>query len=199
MEETLQKEMAQALRSKSPLSVVMMDVDLFKQINDGNGHHVGDAILQGLANMLMDNIRLGDTACRYGGDELVVVMPGAAEANAFPANLWREKFSSMDFIVNDVRVRTTLSLGVASMSHGFRRFEDLLIAADKALYVSKINRNAVNRFTPKTKKKNNLLWQIDHKDRAPSNFTGRLNAPAVCVDDLFGDGKSKPAVLTVGA
>lgn len=153
MEEILQKEMAQALRSKSPLSVVMMDVDLFKQINDGNGHHIGDAILQGLANMLMENVRLGDTACRYGGDELVVVMPGAAEADAFArANLWREKFSSMDFVVNDVHVRTTLSLGVASMSHGFKRFEDLLIAADTALYVSKINRNTVNRFTPETEK-----------------------------------------------
>lgn len=147
MEETLDREISRADRAPVPISVVMMDVDLFKAINDSYGHQAGDTVLQTLGTLLLENTRISDIACRYGGDEMLVVMPGAnLEQAANRAEEWRAAFSLLEFSLGDTRVSTTLSLGIASFPEHARTPNELLGAADKAMYNAKIRRNCVEIF-----------------------------------------------------
>ena len=115
MEETLEREISRLSANPRPISVVMMDVDLFKSINDTLGHQAGDAVLQTLGMMLLENTRVSDIACRFGGDEMLVVMPGAGmEVALARAEEWRAAFSQMTFSFGDDKISTTLSLGVAT-------------------------------------------------------------------------------------
>lgn len=151
MEETLIREISRAQREPQPISVVMMDVDLFKSINDKYGHQAGDAVLQALGRMLLENTRASDIACRYGGDEMLVVMPGATQEAAIArADEWRITFSMMEFSFGDVKIRTTLSMGVACFPDQVQNPSGLLNASDKALYWAKINRNQVHLYNPAT-------------------------------------------------
>ena len=151
MEESLAREISRAQREPQLISVVMMDVDRFKSINDKYGHQAGDLVLQNLGKLLMDNTRTSDIACRYGGDEMLVVMPGATpEAAIARAEEWRMTFSTMEFALEDGVIRTTLSLGVACFPDQAGNPSDLLNASDKALYWAKINRNQVQMYNPST-------------------------------------------------
>jgi diguanylate cyclase (GGDEF)-like protein/PAS domain S-box-containing protein len=151
MEESLAREISLAQREPRIISVVMMDVDRFKSINDKYGHQAGDFVLQTLANMLMEHTRKSDIACRYGGDEMLVVMPGATgEAAMARAEEWRAKFSTMEFALGDGTIRTSLSLGIACFPEHAQNPSDLLNASDKALYWSKVSRNQVQMYTPET-------------------------------------------------
>ncbi len=149
MEETLEREIFRLDRDPKPISVVMMDVDLFKSINDTYGHQAGDAVLQTLGTMLLENTRTSDIACRYGGDEMLVVMPGANMDTAVArAEEWRAAFSQMFFNFGKKRINTTLSLGIASFPDQARSAIELLVAADQALYWAKIRRNHVALYDP---------------------------------------------------
>jgi diguanylate cyclase (GGDEF)-like protein/PAS domain S-box-containing protein len=152
MEETLDREISRAEREPmTMISVVMMDVDRFKTINDTFGHQAGDAVLQTLGTMLLENTRISDIACRYGGDEMLVVMPGASpEVAVARAEEWRVAFSMMEFTFGEEHIRTTLSLGVASFPEQAHNPIELLNSADKALYWAKTIRNQVCRFDPVT-------------------------------------------------
>lgn len=151
MEETLEREISRVEREPHPISVVMMDVDLFKSINDHYGHQAGDAVLQTLGTMLLENTRISDIACRYGGDEMLVVMPGATQEVAVArAEEWRAAFSMMEFTFGEAKIRTTLSLGVASFPDQAQNLIQLLTAADKAMYWAKIKRNQVHLYDPST-------------------------------------------------
>ena len=151
MEETLDREISRSERDPLAISVVMMDVDRFKTINDTYGHQAGDAVLQTLGTMLLENTRLSDIACRYGGDEMVVVMPGAAQEVAVArAEEWRVAFSLMKFAFGEENIHTTLSLGVATFPEQARNPIELLTASDKALYWAKTERNKVARYDPAT-------------------------------------------------
>ncbi|HSQ38758.1 MAG TPA: GGDEF domain-containing protein, partial [Anaerolineales bacterium] len=151
MEETLDREISRGEREPRPISVVMMDVDLFKSINDGFGHQAGDAVLQTLGTMLLENTRISDIACRYGGDEMLVVMPGATQEVAVArAEEWRVAFSMMEFSFGDAKIKATLSLGVASFPDQAQNPIQLLTASDKALYGAKIQRNQVVPYDPAT-------------------------------------------------
>jgi diguanylate cyclase (GGDEF)-like protein len=77
MEETLQLELARSERMESPLAIIMGDIDHFKSFNDKYGHLVGDQILQQVSAVMESNIRNGDVACRYGGEEFILILPGA--------------------------------------------------------------------------------------------------------------------------
>lgn len=151
MEETLDGEISRALRNGSVLSLVMIDVDKFKTVNDTFGHLAGDTVIQTLGEFLTQNIRSGDIACRYGGDEIVVVMPNATIEDAFQrAEEWRKSFSEMKFVFDNQFFSTTLSQGVAGFPAQAASSFDLLNAADKALYVAKIDRNKVYQYDPNT-------------------------------------------------
>lgn len=149
MEETLERELSRAEREKHPLSLVMIDVDEFKYINDHFGHRAGDTVLQTLGTLLLENTRVSDVACRYGGDEMLVVMPTASLADALQrAHELRSAFSVLGFTFGEVAHSTTLSLGVASFPEHGRSPNELLNAADRALYVAKTKRNTVCGFDP---------------------------------------------------
>ena len=78
MEESMNQEVARARRGSSSLGVIMFDIDKFKLLNDSYGHEAGDAVLRGVAHLFLENIRAGDVACRLGGDEFIILMPGAS-------------------------------------------------------------------------------------------------------------------------
>jgi diguanylate cyclase (GGDEF)-like protein len=156
MEETLDREISRGEREPHPISVVMMDVDLFKSINDGFGHQAGDVVLQTLGAMLLENTRISDIACRYGGDEMLVVMPGATQEVAVArAEEWRAAFSMMEFTFGDAKIKATLSLGVASFPYQAQNPIQLLTAADKALYWAKVKRNQVQPYNSSTMERGN--------------------------------------------
>jgi diguanylate cyclase (GGDEF)-like protein len=77
LEESMSFEVARAHRRHSSLGVLMLDMDRFKELNDNFGHLAGDSLLRAVAQALLSNIRAGDVACRFGGDEFIVLMPGA--------------------------------------------------------------------------------------------------------------------------
>lgn len=126
------------LRYSIPTSIFMFDLDNLKKINDTNGHHAGDEIIQAVANICRTTIRKADTACRFGGDEFVVALPntGHEQAMQFAQRLHeriREELSH--FSVEGTFV--TASIGVTTMLTTDRSYEDTLKRADRALYEAK--------------------------------------------------------------
>jgi diguanylate cyclase (GGDEF)-like protein len=132
----------------SGAAVLLLDIDHFKQINDRHGHAVGDQLLQTLAQQLLRNCRAGDTACRYGGDEFLLLLtevtPDAALARA---QQLRQDFAVQQLRVEDQYLSTTLSCGLALFpAHGTEPAR-LIQRADQALYQAKLHgRNAVVVF-----------------------------------------------------
>ena len=136
-----------AMARRRPLSVMMTDLDRFKSINDTFGHDGGDDVLREFSARLRKNVRGIDLACRFGGEEFVVVMPDTDAAIAKKvAERIRVEIERTPFTVGtDGRaVNVTISIGVSSLNHGSDRIEDLMKRADVALYEAKSNgRNRV--------------------------------------------------------
>ena len=138
LEETLDRELARAARESYPLCVIMMDLDYFKDINDTYGHEAGDIVLKTLAETVTKQSRHGDFACRFGGEEFVLVMPniGIAIAKERADELHRT-INALNIPYGRFNLTTTISMGIAWYpKHGTAK-EDLLRAADKAMYVAK--------------------------------------------------------------
>ncbi|MFQ5839506.1 MAG: diguanylate cyclase [Candidatus Methylomirabilales bacterium] len=135
----LEEEFQRAARYRSQLSLIMMDIDGFKKVNDVCGHRVGDALLRALANMTRQAVRKSDLICRYGGEEFTLLLPltPADGAHAEAERLW-ETIRSHRFPLPEELLPVTISLGVASfpqeeVSEGLA----LLERADRALYRAK--------------------------------------------------------------
>lgn len=139
----LERDLHLATRMRQPLSLVMLDLDHFKHINDRAGHDTGDVALRMLADTLRDELRAVDTAARFGGDEFVLILP---QANSDGAQLVAERLRKRiaDIVVPGFG-NITASFGVASFpSHASSR-DTLVVAADRALYNSKdAGRNRVS-------------------------------------------------------
>jgi|GEM_PF-2529725 len=136
--ETLDREVAQAVRASTPLSIIMIDLDHFKKINDTYGHKAGDLMLQTLGNLLSTKTRDGDIACRYGGEEFVIVLPGASLTIAQQrAEQMRTTFQELRVPYNQHTLRATLSAGVAAFPINGVDGEAVLQDADRALYIAK--------------------------------------------------------------
>ena len=137
----LMRHLQSLLASRQPtsVSVLMLDVDNFKSVNDALGHAAGDKALCQIANILRTDIRVFDSPARYGGEEFAVVMPGASEDEAMAvAERLRVAVSSMNFEPLAGKARhLTISIGVASYSADRSTAEALLLAADQSLYQAK--------------------------------------------------------------
>jgi len=138
LEETLEREVARATRERSSLCLAMLDVDHFKDFNDRHGHKAGDLVLQALGHMLTDTTRAGDAACRYGGEEFVVILPGATlEVARKRAEEWRLAFQEISTSLPEYARTATISVGLACFPEHGLDSESLVDAADKALYQAK--------------------------------------------------------------
>jgi len=139
LEETLNRELHRVQRLKGSLGVVMMDLDNFKQFNDTFGHEAGDAILNAVGGLIRIHCREEDIPCRYGGEEFLLVLPGASlDVTMGRAEKLREAVKQLQIQHRGQSLTsTTMSLGVAVFPDTGATVEDLLRAADMALYRSK--------------------------------------------------------------
>jgi diguanylate cyclase (GGDEF)-like protein len=139
LDETLEREIARAHRGGQPLGVLMIDVDHFKQFNDRYGHEAGDCVLKALGAILRRQVRAEDIACRYGGEEFCLILPGAPlEAAIARAEALRAEMSRLQ-LQHDGRTlgAVSLSVGVAAFPIHGQGGADVLKAADAALYQAK--------------------------------------------------------------
>jgi diguanylate cyclase (GGDEF)-like protein len=136
--EFLSRETTHAQRTGTPLGLALIDVDHFKRINDTYGHHGGDEVLRELALRLTRAIRPNDWLGRYGGEELMVVMPGLSYAGAItPIERLRECVAERPFMVQGLSVPLTVSIGLAWCETASDSTHDMISRADAALYAAK--------------------------------------------------------------
>jgi diguanylate cyclase (GGDEF)-like protein/PAS domain S-box-containing protein len=140
-------------RTPRSLSVVMIDADRFKGINDVHGHAVGDAVLRHLAARISFTCHAMDVVARIGGEEFVVLMPGISlEAAETAARSWCHNIEAQAVEVDGIFIRYTISAGVAMMEEGIDGVDELLRRADSAMYSAKAKgRNRVERWSPALK------------------------------------------------
>jgi diguanylate cyclase (GGDEF)-like protein len=139
MEETLKREISRVARNREPLGLIMVDIDHFKQFNDTYGHAAGDMLLRSIGDFFKDRIRREDIACRYGGEEFVLILPGSSLENTC------RRAEQLHEEIKRVRVRhrgsfissVEVSMGVVVFSEHGTSAELLLESADKALYKAK--------------------------------------------------------------
>jgi diguanylate cyclase (GGDEF)-like protein len=139
LEEALELDLARATRSGLPVSLIMGDVDHFKRFNDSFGHDAGDLVLKRVAEVMRARIRKGDLACRYGGEEFLMLLHGAGLAEARErAETIREAVKSMAVSFRGQALGpVTISLGIAAYSEHASDGESLIAVADAALYMAK--------------------------------------------------------------
>ncbi len=138
LDDALERELARAQREGHPVSIALIDLDNFKQLNDTYGHQAGDAVLKSLSHLLAEQVRSSDIACRWGGEEFVLVLPNMPlSAAAERADGWRARFGEGGVRFGEFTLRTTLSVGVAAYPDQGTLPAQLLRAADEALYRAK--------------------------------------------------------------
>jgi diguanylate cyclase (GGDEF)-like protein len=150
-------ELARAVRTHTPLAVAVADIDHFKNVNDSFGHLAGDRVLSELARSLQDSLRDYDIIGRFGGEEFTLLLPQTDPFEAAQiAERIRDQIEQRTITIDDgsregFRLRVTISIGVATLTGSYRDLNDLIAAADSALYqAKKAGRNAVRVVTDGT-------------------------------------------------
>lgn len=149
VEETLPRELHRSMRKGTPLSVAMLDLDHFKQFNDTYGHDAGDLVLQEASHLLSKNLRDSDCACRYGGEEFLLLLPDATlEDTCRRLEHIRLLLERMVLVCHGQLLGpVTFSAGVAVAPEHGTNPTDLLRAVDDALYAAKqAGRNQVRAY-----------------------------------------------------
>jgi diguanylate cyclase (GGDEF)-like protein len=147
MEISLDRELRLATRNMTALSLLMLDIDHFKRLNDTFGHDAGDEVLRGVGEILSESVRSEDIACRYGGEEFLVILPATEAATALlRAEDLRKRVASVCLAFQGNTLKDiTVSIGVSTFPQAGKTAEDLVGAADRALYAAKMSgRNRVN-------------------------------------------------------
>ena len=142
-------EIARAQRHGRPVSVLMLDIDYFKCVNDDYGHLAGDRVLERLGLLLKERTRGGNSVCRYGGEEFTIILPElGGEVACETAERLREIVEQTRFDIGENRkIKITVSIGVAAFPESAGTAEELTKAADIALYAAKEEgRNRVSRY-----------------------------------------------------
>lgn len=138
LRDRLANELARSRRSGEPFAVLFMDVDNFKQVNDGFGHEAGNLVLKGTASELLEVVRSTDFAARYGGDEFVVLLVRTGRDGArLVAEKVRSRVEELGKSLGMPPKLVTVSIGVATFAPEVDHHEDVLVAADRALYRAK--------------------------------------------------------------
>ncbi len=139
LEESIQRELGRAKREQTPLSIIMLDLDHFKRINDEHGHSTGDKVLVAVSEMLKGALRGEDLICRFGGEEFTLILPGAAfEVAMQRAEQVRQAIEELHIEVSQASVlQVTSSLGIATFPTHGDDAQVLLNLADDALYGAK--------------------------------------------------------------
>ena len=136
--ETLDREFSRAKRENQPVSLLMIDIDHFKLVNDSFGHKAGDEVLKSFGEHLLAHIRQEDIAFRYGGEEFLVVLPGAAAHDSqLRADNIRKMVEDIGFSIEDRHGQITISVGVAEYPGNGTTPDEVLTKADEALYAAK--------------------------------------------------------------
>ena len=139
-EQQLELEIKRADRKRTPIALLMLDLDHFKSLNDTYGHHVGDQVLRDVSAVLMKDLREVDTAARYGGEEFVIVLPETNISGAMQvANRIRRGVEQARFFAGSPRQveHLTISIGIAIFDQDAQTKRELIEAADAALYAAK--------------------------------------------------------------
>lgn len=138
LNEFMERELALARRNQKPLSLVMLDLDHFKQLNDQHGHQTGDQIIELVARNLLRQSRRSDILFRYGGEEFLILLPNTTALQAgHLAEGWRAQIEQTQVFAREQQISVTISAGVACYpEHGTTAF-NLIHAADQALYQAK--------------------------------------------------------------
>jgi diguanylate cyclase (GGDEF)-like protein len=137
-QEALHSELLRCERHKRPMSLLMVDVDFFKKVNDALGHPAGDELLRRLAEVLSADLRQTDLIARYGGEEFTVILPETSKAEALQVG--ERMRAAVEAKINEGErwlQRVTVSIGVATWPEDGRTAEEVLEAADQALYLAK--------------------------------------------------------------
>jgi diguanylate cyclase (GGDEF)-like protein len=152
LHDVIDHELERARRFQTSLGLMMLDIDDFKQVNDGYGHQQGDQVLSAVARVLRDFSRDIDTPARYGGEEMAVVLPQTESEGAEQlAERMREAIENLrvPLVDGSGQLRVTASFGVASIPDSASEKESLIGAADAALYRAKrLGKNRVERAEP---------------------------------------------------
>lgn len=143
-ESQLELEVQRARRYRKPLTLLILDLDRFKNVNDRFGHPEGDRVLRVISQMVRDSFRKTDIVCRYGGEEIAVIAPETSFAEALSlAERTRERISQTVIPVTGEPFRITVSIGLATLKDGAEGGSELMATADAALYRAKADgRNA---------------------------------------------------------
>lgn len=138
-QETLQNQIEISKRYNQPFSLIIVDIDFFKKFNDTYGHQAGDAVLRQVAQTLKKNSRTTDFVCRYGGEEMSIILPNTtAEEAIFSAKRMNKAVEEKDFQLNATETgKVTISVGVATFPDNAETGQDLIEHADKGLYYAK--------------------------------------------------------------
>jgi diguanylate cyclase (GGDEF)-like protein len=150
MEAILERELNRAQRYKGTLSLAFIDLDDFKQVNDGHGHDVGDQLLQYVATGMEQMVRASDVVTRYAGDEFVILLPETSLDNArqLVARM-QERFLRQPLVLQGQEIPVRLSAGLASTETPAATAGELLRRADQELYQTKNQRkHTANNCTP---------------------------------------------------
>ena len=152
MEESFQREIHRAFRNKNDLTVIMLDIDYFKRVNDTLGHMAGDLVIKEFSTLLINNSRRHDIVCRYGGEEFIMIYPDTSlEISVTLGESILESIRELDITFDGQLIPITASAGVASYrTHGSNALT-LIESADKALYQAKQsgrNKLCVSKYKP---------------------------------------------------
>lgn len=150
--EQLARTLAEADRYNHPVSLVLMDIDHFKRVNDTWGHEAGDAVLKQMAHVLQDGVRAVDICVRYGGEEIAMLLSQTDSAHAVEvAERLRTRIAATPVKHGPAEIRVTASFGVATYPETVKVRDQLFPAADKALYIAKHDGRNCVRAKPATK------------------------------------------------
>lgn len=149
LDETLEREISRAVREGYPITVMMLDIDHFKRLNDTYGHLAGDEMLKAAAIIFGTKARTEDVVCRFGGEEFAIVLPKMSLENARSrAESWRTCFMENTVRFGSFELQATISIGIAAFPEHGKTRDELIDAADRALYRAKKNgRNRVELTT----------------------------------------------------